>query len=397
MKNYIVKELTDDSIEVNGEEYKLMFDCGNGKEDFEFYLNASTGKVSFIQYLNGEKKAVCDSFSILKAERINFVQFVEAIIKKEGMKFDRVSTNLSEITDDDQPTIMNDPRLKSIIDHSDENAFTLSLREKIMMKLDKTPTVNIEKFKDHIASVSPADMHQRYEREEESEYHNKLEKYKNQFKNYFIKEISANGINKDVAAKLPLVLSKVLLLNEDKEGLLAFMNQCEEEYENNLWEISKQYTNILDPGPQGFYECNCSMAQACKEITGVKQLYDYYPELDNEGYFEVDYDATKLIEQVTFGNITSSDFKGCYEYNEYEIQKNTTEYQAYLEELSKLTTQKICDKYPNFVFSKLPKEGQSSIMNELKKQQGSQIENQESQEFELNELDFNNEIVSIPM
>lgn len=121
---------------------------------------------------------------------------------------------------------------------------------------------------------------------------------------------------------------------------------------------------LKENGFVGYMKCMSTKAAVCKELLAgpEEKIYHHYPELDNRGYFEGDYDAVKMWEQVKFGKIVDSTFHGSYEFPEYEIEKELPEYKEYRNSLYQETVKKICEKIPDYLFSTLSADAKEMVI-----------------------------------
>lgn len=122
-------------------------------------------------------------------------------------------------------------------------------------------------------------------------------------------------------------------------------------------------TAVFDEYSEGYFNCQSTKANICQKLCNINSVSKYYPELDNLGYFENDYDTLKYIEQIKFGEITGSDECGTYEFCEYDIDITKQAYKNYREQLYVETIHKICDEYLAAVVFDLSSAELSEVLN----------------------------------
>lgn len=93
--------------------------------------------------------------------------------------------------------------------------------------------------------------------------------------------------------------------------------------------------------------------KATEELTGLSpsDIESNYVYETNKGYFEGNYDMIDYYEKIAFGDWHTQQFVGHTEVGDYVLDKSSPEYLAYKERQIDLTIDKICEKYPEDIYS----------------------------------------------
>lgn len=172
--------------------------------------------------------------------------------------------------------------------------------------------------------------------------------------NYQILEKVKETIPERELPLLSIALSAYFHNEMEWETAFNFVDKKEKEYVQKIDSIYAKYEPSFDADVYGYMNCTSSKAKVCDVLLSEgKNIYDYYPEKDARGEFEVDYDAVKLWEQIRFGKVVDSQFVGSYEFCTYEIDKEQADYKEYREKLYSGTIDKVCEKYTAFIYAEL--------------------------------------------
>lgn len=156
-----------------------------------------------------------------------------------------------------------------------------------------------------------------------------------------------NGLNND-RQFLTNALKQYYLNTNDLECNFLLLDSLEQNYYDDIKSIFLSYAGMDD-----YYVGFLCKEIACKEVSGINDVSEYFPYQDACGYFEVDYDLIYYTEVIKFGEVVHTDYVATYEVETYFIDKTKSDYQEFRLQLYKQTINKICETYPEYLFSKL--------------------------------------------
>lgn len=348
----------------NDKPYDLKF-AYMSKESINYvYMNQKTDEtIMYLEYPNETGKMIIDLFDSKNTNQL--LEYIEQTISLKSTK------NLMFFSSKTFENI-----LKKHLEQGEKYPKLLSIDEFRDMKFTRTNTkfwkdlfrksevknIDIVSAASHTFDYIPQyRKHYEYEENLTNDPYYIADSEKDKYLNY-LENITESWFDKfDLVynrQNLITALKHFYLNNDDLESNFILLDDLDHRYRDEIKNIYQTHAHIVDYSDG--LSCKDS---ACKELTGITNIVNYFPYLDAQGFFEIDYDMTKYMEIIKFGQLNEFEFSGWHSDNSYHIDKTNPDYLEFRKQLYEQTIKNICDVLPDYLFTKLSEEQKINITN----------------------------------
>ena len=102
---------------------------------------------------------------------------------------------------------------------------------------------------------------------------------------------------------------------------------------------------------------------ACRNLLGNENINEAFPTEDALGFFDREYDERYYRELSVFGIVVEERLVGMHDMSKTEIDYENTRYKKYCIDLSNEMIDIACDRYPEYLITKLNAEDKNKVMN----------------------------------
>lgn len=158
--------------------------------------------------------------------------------------------------------------------------------------------------------------------------------------NSFSKKNIGFALSATIKQHSNMPLSELLVNLERAEKQLYFKYHPSQEFEN-------------DAAADEFFYLNRGALKATEELTGLntKDIESHYIYEAQKGYFEGHYDMISYYEKIAFGDWHPIETASYIEKGDYILDKSSPDYLDYKKRQISLTIDKICENYPEDIYS----------------------------------------------